>query len=86
MTMTTKPRCVTLRVDDAILAFGALRSSIERDDRLLARQPEYDGRELTVEFRAEQYAAYERMAKALGLRPTLSTKEPDEIRHSLATT
>jgi hypothetical protein len=25
-----------------------------------------------VQFRAEQFAAYERMAKALGLKPTLS--------------
>jgi hypothetical protein len=72
MPSLTKPRRITLRVDDAIMAFGALRRSIEEDDRLLANQPSYEGRERTVQFRAEQFAAYERMAKALGLKPTLS--------------
>jgi hypothetical protein len=81
----TKPRRITLRFDDAMEAFSALRSSIERTDRLLDDR-EWDGRDVIERWRDRQFAAYERMAKTLGLRPTLSTKEPDEIRHSLATT
>jgi len=67
-----KSERIRLSVDDAILAFGALRSSIEEDDRLLASQPSYEGRERTVEFRARQWEAYQRMAKAIGVKPTLS--------------
>lgn len=56
---------VTLRADDAITAMTALRASIRQMDELLSvgrGDPEY---------RAELFAAYERICRALRLQPTL---------------
>lgn len=63
---------VTLRADDAIRAFQCLRSSIEQIDGILA---EYKTGECVFleHCRAEKWAAYQRIAKALRLKPTLST-------------
>lgn len=62
---------VTLRIDDAISAFTALRASIENMDRLLAGTTGGAIQEIAV-FRAQQWEAYQRIAKALKLKPTLS--------------
>jgi hypothetical protein len=58
---------VTLRADDAIMAFQTLRTSIQNLDELLTRHADDDLREI----RAEKWQAYQRIAKALGLQPTL---------------
>jgi hypothetical protein len=70
-----KPDRVTILANDAITAFSALRSSIEKSDELIAGPNAY-ARESLVEHRAEQWEAYQRIAKALGLKPTLNTDVP----------
>lgn len=71
---TRKSNRVSLRDDDALTAFCALRHAIEANDQRLA---EPGGRAefiawLTI-HRDEQWQAYQRIAKALGLKPTLTT-------------
>lgn len=58
---------VTLRADDAIIAMIELRSSIERLDEM----SDFPSRD---EIRAENFAAYERICKALRLKATVSCK------------
>lgn len=65
---------VTLRVDDAISALVALRASIRQLDETLATG-DYPWLKQTREYREEHWEAYQRIAKALGLRPTI-----DELR------
>lgn len=55
---------VTILANDAITAFSALRSSIEKLDELIERTNSH-ARESLVEYRAEQWEAYQRIAKAL---------------------
>lgn len=71
MTTTPKPKTdrVTLRGDDALTAWVALRASIQRLDEL-AEKSDFPKR---AEYRAEQWEAYQRIAKALGLKATLAT-------------
>lgn len=75
---------VTLRADDAVLAMCELRFSIERDDnRIAAAKPEDedDAEHLAslIKFRAVNWQAYQRIAKALGLKPTLSSEAESAV-------
>lgn len=66
---------VTIRANDAIEAFVALRRAIEHNDRVLRKfdeNPALPGREDVAQHRGTQWAAYQRIAKALNLKPTLS--------------
>lgn len=75
-----KTERVTLQVDDAVTAFVALRRSIRRCDELLTAQGNFPSREFIAKDRAEKWEAYQRIAKALGLKPTLDeVKSPVEI-------
>lgn len=64
---------VTLRVNDAMIAMQTLRASIERMDA--ANDAEL------APYRAEQWEAYERIANALRLKPTISrqTAKPQAV-------
>lgn len=62
---------VTLRADDALTAMTALRGSIRQVDELIA-----NGHADVAEYRAELFAAYERISRALGLQPTIDKQEP----------
>jgi hypothetical protein len=71
--MTTR-KTVRLRDDDALEAFSALRGAIEDLDRLMVKLGDGDAmKPRFAQWRKEKYDAYCRIAKALGLKPTLST-------------
>lgn len=65
---------VTILADDAIRAMTALRSNVER---MMERNSDS---EVLREILAENRESYERIAKALGLKPTLSVPSGDERR------
>lgn len=70
--MTIPTTHVTLRADDAIIAFTALRSWINESDRILRHYGGHDDEvDAIARHREENWQAYQRIAKALGLRPTL---------------
>jgi hypothetical protein len=61
---------VTLRADDALIAFNCLRTCIRKSDEFLACS-NGSGHDFIRSYRAEKWEAYQRIAKALGLEPTL---------------
>lgn len=64
---------VTLRVDDALTAFIELRWSIQSLDKTLSGH--CSDREQLQKFRDEKWESYQRIAKALGVKPTLDKVE-----------
>lgn len=64
---------VTLHADDALTAFSALRSSIRDLDTLLLEGPgeHFKSRDYLAKTREEKWQAYQRIAKAMGVPPTL---------------
>lgn len=69
----SKSNRVTLLVDDAVTALVALGRSIERLDETIIYEPE---RTHLVPYRDEKWAAYQRIAKALGVPADALRKQP----------
>jgi hypothetical protein len=65
---------VTLRADDALTAFTALRTSIRGLDEILLER-DFATRNHFLKMREQDWQAYQRIAKALGLPPTLDRVE-----------
>lgn len=61
---------VTLRREDAIRALESMRLDIAADDRFLK---EYPNSPAMRRGRDDKWESYQRIAKALGLNPTLSS-------------
>lgn len=64
---------ITLTAEDAMTVFAALRSSIRELDELLldGAGEDFPSRSFIEKIRAEKWEVYQRIAKALRVKPTL---------------
>lgn len=74
-----KTERVTLRVDDALAAFQCIRTCIRKSDEFLAASNGSEN-DFVRKYRDEMAEAYQRIAKALGLKATLDEVVPNQPR------
>ena len=63
---------ITISADDGILAMVELRAGIEKLDKMIAGDKSEWAQEHLPLIRAEKFAGYQRICKALGMKPMLA--------------